>query len=278
MKASPSLRIMLTSVRALEFGVAALSALALALAFPKADMAWLAPAGAAGLFWAWQRLSWKRAFWLGWFAGIIFFAISFSWFAYTVGSFVGPFAPIVVLGPAVIEGFAFALTGACAVLAYQRCRPALGPLAAAAAFTVFEWARSVGILGAPFAQLGYSQVNSPLAAFGAYIGSYGITFIVCTIGAYIAFALRAGRNRELAIVIAATVLAWSACWLAWPARHSAPATIPVAAIQGNIAQNLKHELPVNFAVQRYVSLTRRSAGFAPKLIVWPETVITTALN
>ncbi len=277
-KSNPSLRIILTSVRALEFGIAALSALALALAFPKAQLAWLAPVGAAGLFWTWQRLSWKRAFWVGWFAGFIFFAISFSWFSYTVGGYVGAFAPFVVIGPAILEGLAFAFAGAAAALAYQRCNRSLAPLAAAAAFAAFEWLRSIGILGAPFAQLGYTQVNSPLGVFGAYIGSYGVTFIVCAIGAYIAFALHAKRNRELIVTITAIVIAWSACWLAWPARHAAIPTIRVAAIQGNIAQSLKHELPVEVAVNRYISLTRKSAGFDPQLIVWPETVITTTLN
>ncbi|MEO6914087.1 MAG: apolipoprotein N-acyltransferase [Candidatus Baltobacteraceae bacterium] len=277
-KANPSLRIIFTSVRALELGVTALSAIALALAFPKTQLAWLAPAGAAGLFWAWQRLSWRRAFWLGWFGGFIFFAISFSWFSYTVGGYVGHFAPFVVIVPALLEGLAFALAAAFAVLAYARSRASLAPLAAAAAFTSFEWIRSIGILGAPFAQLGYTQVNSPLGVFGAYIGCYGVTFVICTIGAYVAFALRVKRNRELVITITAIVVVWAVCWLLWPARHAAAPAIRVAAIQGNITQSLKHELPVSVAVNRYIWLTRTSAGFSPQLIVWPETVITTTLN
>lgn len=265
-------------MRALELGIAGLSALALGLAFPKAQLAWLAPVGAAGLFWAWQRLSWKRDFWLGWFAGFIFFALNFSWFSYTVGGYVGALAPFVVIGPALIEGLAFALAAALAGLVYEHVSPSLAPLAAAAAFTACEWVRSIGILGVPFAQLGYTQVNSPLGVFGAYLGCYGVTFIICTIGAYLGFAVQAKRSRELVITVAAIIVAWSACWLAWPARHAAAPTIRVAAIQGNIAQSLKHELPVSVAVDRYVSLTRKTAAFAPQLIVWPETVITTTLN
>ena len=78
--------------------------MALAFAFPKPGQAWLAPLAAAGLFWAWQRLSWKRAFFTGWFAGTIFFSINFSWFTYTVGDYVGGFAFAVVLIPALVEG------------------------------------------------------------------------------------------------------------------------------------------------------------------------------
>ena len=89
-----------TSVRVTDISVAALAALALSLAFPKIGAGWLAPVGAAGLFWLWQGASWKRAFWLGWFAGTLFFCINLSWFGHTVGAFVGPFAFAVVFVPA----------------------------------------------------------------------------------------------------------------------------------------------------------------------------------
>ena len=105
-----SLRNIGTSARALEMAIAMLGALALAFAFPKTQAAWLAPFGAAALFWAWERLSWKRAFFTGWFAGTIFFAISFSWFTYTVGDYVGSLAFAVVLIPALVEALAFALS------------------------------------------------------------------------------------------------------------------------------------------------------------------------
>ena len=169
--------------------VSALSAVALALAFPKAGQAWLAPLAAAGLFWAWQRLSWKRAFFIGWFAGTIFFAINFSWFTYTVGSYVGGFAFAVVLIPAIVEGLAFAASALAAVAAARLAVWWLAPAAAAAAFTVFEWLRSIGELAVPFAQIGYSQTVTPLIAYAPYIGAFGVTFVVMLLGAYAAQAI-----------------------------------------------------------------------------------------
>jgi apolipoprotein N-acyltransferase len=45
----------------------------MALAFPKTNAVVLAPLGAAGLFWAWFGVSPKRAFWIGWLAGTVYF-------------------------------------------------------------------------------------------------------------------------------------------------------------------------------------------------------------
>jgi apolipoprotein N-acyltransferase len=292
---SVSLRIILTSARAFDIGIAALGAVALALAFPKANLAWLAPLGAAALFWLWYTSSWKRAFWLGWFAGFVFFGISLSWVGHTVGSYLGAWAPAVVILPALLEGFYLGLTGIAVSIAFQNARRLeashasrwaarlarwTAPLAAAAAFPIFEWARSTGWLGAPFAQLGYSQADTPLALFAAYIGTYGVTFVVCMIGAYLADAVASKTPRRFVAALCAIAIAWAICWWAWPARQASARTfMRVAVIQANITQSLKW-VPgsVPIAIARYVKMTRQTAAFHPELIVWPETVIPEPLN
>lgn len=256
-----------------------LGALALAFAFPKTQAAWLAPFGAAALFWAWERLSWKRAFFIGWFAGTIFFAINFSWFTYTVGSYVGSFAFAVVLIPALIEGVAFALSAAAFTLVVRTAPEWLAPVAGAASFTFFEWMRSVGYAGVPFAQIGYSQVVTPLAIFAAYIGCYGVTFVTMLIGAYVALALGKQRPAPLFTVVLLIAAAWAGAYEAWPARHTPPPTIRIAAVQGAIAQTIKWDpqtLPRS--IDRYTKLTEGLEFLHPELVVWPETVITTDLN
>jgi apolipoprotein N-acyltransferase len=260
--------------------VSAISAAALAFAFPKAGQAWLAPLAAAGLFWAWQRLSWKRAFFIGWFAGTIFFAINFSWFTYTVGSYVGGFAFAVVLIPAIVEGLAFAASALAAVAAARLAVWWLAPAAAAAAFTVFEWLRSIGELAVPFAQIGYSQTVTPLIAFAPYIGAFGVTFVVMLLGAYAAQGLSLRTPRALIGAAIAVALAWCACYAAWPAIHGQTAPLlRVAAVQGNIAQTVKWN-PQSFwpTVNTYVTQTRSLRPLRPQLVVLPETVIPTDLN
>ena len=274
-----SLRNIGTSVRAAELGIALVSAVALALAFPKTQQAWLAPLGAAGLFWTWERLSWKRAFFTAWFAGTIFFSINFSWFTYTVGSYVGSLSFAVVLIPALLEALAFALAALSTKLAAKFAPDWLVPIAGAAAFTIFEWLRSVDYTAVPFAQIGYSQTSTPLAVFAAYIGSFGVTFIVMLLGGYIAYAISQRKAAPLAIAVVVIAGGWYAAYANWPARHAAPPALRVAAVQGNIAQTIKwnpDQLPRN--VERYISLTKQLAPLHPQLVVWPETVITTDLN
>jgi len=261
--------------------VSALSAVALALAFPKPGQAWLAPLAAAGLFWAWQRLSWKRAFFAGWLAGTIFFSINFSWFTYTVGDYVGGFAFAVVLIPAIVEGLTFALSAAAACAAQRFAPAAFAPLAAGAAFTVFEWLRSIGLLAVPFAQIGYSQVATPLVVFAPYAGAFGVTFVVMLLGAYVAQAITRKALRTLIVAIGTVAVAWVLCYSAWPALRRFPASplLHVAAVQGNIAQTIKWN-PQAFwpTVNTYVALTRKLQAQHPQLIVLPETVIPTDLN
>ena len=257
--------------------MAMLGALALAFAFPKNGQAWLAPFGAAALFWAWQRLSWKRAFFAAWFAGTIFFAINYSWFTYTVGDYVGSLAFAVVLIPALVEALAWGLSAICLWAAVRLCPPWLVPAAGAAAFTVFEWLRSIGPVAVPFAQIGYSQTSTPLGVFAAYIGCFGVTFVVMLLGGHLALAVRTRRAGALAACVAIVGIAWAACYAAWPARHAAAPALRVAAVQGNIPQSLKAN-NVQLAVDRYTTMTRRLAPLHPALVIWPETVVLTNLN
>lgn len=256
-----------------------LGAIALAFAFPKAQQAWLAPLGAAGLFWAWERLSWKRAFFAGWFAGTIFFAINFSWFTYTVGSYVGDFAFAVVLIPALVEGFAVACAAALASAAFRLAPGWMAPAAAAAAFTVFEWLRSIGYTAVPFAQIGYTQTDTALRVFAPYAGCYGVTFVVMALGAYISQAVARRRVAKLAVAVAVLAVLWAGAYAAWPARSAAAPSVRVAAVQGSIPQTIKwHPENLRLAVQRYMAMSQRLQPFHPVLVVWPETVITTDLN
>ncbi|MGH7684637.1 MAG: hypothetical protein ACREMT_09855, partial [Vulcanimicrobiaceae bacterium] len=157
-KAKPIERNILTSTRTVAFVVSVASAVALTAAFPKLDWSWFAPLAMAGLFWSWFVTPARTAVLIGLLSGIVYFAIMCSWFATTAAGLVGPFGFLTVLGPAIIECPAFVLAAAAASLAYARIPGVAAPFAAAGAFGLFEWLRSVGTMGMPFAQVGYSQV------------------------------------------------------------------------------------------------------------------------
>jgi apolipoprotein N-acyltransferase len=269
----------------LPLAVALVSAAALSLAFPKANLTAFAPLGAAGLFWSWRRLSWPAALLTGWLAGIVFFGLMVSWFGETAAKLpgVGGMAWIITLGPAALEGSAWAAWAVLAALAYRHAPAALAPLAAAAAFSLTEWARSTGFMGAPFAHLGYPLVDTPLAALAAAAGSIGLGFAVAAAAAYAVEAVTArAARRSAAVAGIALAVSAGAAWLAWPARHAPAANVPVAAIQGNIKQDVKWT-PQAYAeaMARYSELTLRTAqgpGPRPQVIVWPETAVATVLN
>lgn len=273
----PNLRIMLSSERARSAGVAACGAIFLALAFPRTGAAWLAPIGAALLFLAWEGSSWKRAFATGWFAGWIFFTISFWWWTTTIQTEVGALAYVAVIVAAAIEAVAIGAAALLGAFARARALPALAPLGTAAAFAIMEWTRSIGAFGVPFAQLGYTQADTPLRVLAAYVGTNGTTLALCIVGAYAADAFFRRTWRRFSVVLVGLIVATTLAWVAWPARSLATPTIPVAAIQGNIAQSLKWTPDaLTQAISRYESMTAQADGHHPKLIVWPETVIATA--
>ena len=259
--------------------VAACAGVVLALAFPKVGVAFFAPVGAAALFWTWRDASWKRAFGLGWFAGLIFFSIACSWAGYTVGPYLGAFAPAVVLVPAAYLGLFFGAAGAATSWARARAPRWAGPLVFAAAFAFFEWLRSIGTFGVPFGQLGTSQVGAPLAPLGAFAGTFGITFVLCALGGALADSLLRRTWRPIAGYAIATVALCALAWTFWPARFAAPPTVRVAAIQGDIAQSLKWTPGAAVvAIDRYEAQTRTLAAFHPQLVVWPETAVAEPLN
>jgi apolipoprotein N-acyltransferase len=265
---------MLSSERLRAASIAVLSGLLFALAFPRAGFAWAAPLGAGALFWTWQRASWKRAFYLGWLCGIVFFTISFWWWSTTIATAVGPLAYVAVVLSAALEGLAIAVAGVMTSVASRRVSPALIPLAGALAFAITEWLRSIGVIGVPFAQLGVTQVEGPLRALGAYIGTSGLTLTLFALGAYAAYGIRTRTWRAFVACVAVVTIAASVAWFAWPARSAPAPHVAVVAVQGNIAQSLKWQPgSLERAVDVYTAMTRIAIAHHPQLIVWPETVI-----
>jgi len=261
-----------------------LCALALAAAFPKLNAAWLGPVALVGLFAVWMRAKPKAAFGLGYVAGVLYFALCFSWFGETAGAFLGPFAFLISAGPAVLEAIAFGLAGLVTAYAVRYVAAPFAPLAGAAAFVAFEWLRSSGEFGVPFGQIAPPFVATPLAPLAAFVGGYGLTFTIAVAAAYAAAAMldrSRERVRAFAVVLGIGILATITANLTWPARTILTPAIRVAAVQGDIKQTLKNEHSADslkLAVGRYTALTQTLANRHVRLILWPETVITTNLG
>ena len=229
---------------------------------------------------AWCALPPRAAALAGYASGLLFFCLGFSWFGETAGALVGPFAPVLDLGPSVAEALAFAFAAWTASLGARRCDPRAVPFVAAAAFALGEQVRSSTALGVPLEQLGITMIDSPLRPLAAFAGGYGLTFVTVLLGAALGWWLldrSDARRARTALatwagVIACVVLAYAL----WPARHYAPPARRVAAVQGGIAQSVKRsDTGLPLALRTYTSMTLALRDKRPSLVLWPETVITT---
>ena len=277
-----SRRTFVSSATVRSTAVALLCAFALHLAFPLTTWWWLAPFSVAGLVWAWSSVPPRAAALVGYASGVLFFTLGFAWFGETAGALIGPAAPILDLGPAVVEALAFAFAAAVASLAARYCDVRAVPFVAAAAFTLGEQIRSTSAFGVPLEQLGTTMVDSPLRPLAAFAGGYGLTFATTLLGAALGWwLLDRGDARRLrtAIAVWAGVAACVALAYAfWPARHYAPPARRVAAVQGGIAQTIKRsDAGLALALDRYTAMTVALRAQHPSLVLWPETVITTDL-
>ncbi|MDQ2817733.1 MAG: apolipoprotein N-acyltransferase [Candidatus Eremiobacteraeota bacterium] len=252
--------------------------IAVALSFPKANVTAFAFVGLAPLFWSWSQASWKAAFWSGWLAGSILFGIVLYWMTHSIGDFVGNWTPVALVLLAAMQGL---FVGAAALLTALCCRGRYGALAVAAApaaWVVAEMLRSLGALGMPFGDLGLVAVHVPwllpMAAFG---GVFGVSAIIALVNGALAgiAASQGGARRAGTAALVALALIVVIGDAARARVLVEPPHLKVAIAQGNISQRAKWSPAVfGHTLQTYAALTRTAADRGARLVVWPETAIT----
>ena len=146
-------------------------------------------------------------------------------------------------------------------------------LAFPAGWVFVEWVRSWLFTGATWLSLGYSQVDTPLAAFAPVFGVYGSSAAVALLAGGLAWWLRRPLSlRLLAPVGLALGLLGGGVMLERDWSRSAGEPVSVAMIQGSIAQSRKWDPAESGGIlAEYVALTRQA--FGADLIVWPETAV-----
>lgn len=152
-----------------------------------------------------------------------------------------------------------------------------------------EYLRSVVLTGFPWLSLGYSQVDSPLAAFAPVIGEVGITAVVlviniCWVKIYAITTDNYRENKQsllsnsekrnlvlpIALVISIAMTTVVLSQIRW--TELTGKSIKVALIQGNIAQSIKWQPEQEWPTMlKYLDLTR--VNYDADIIVWPESAI-----
>jgi apolipoprotein N-acyltransferase len=149
-----------------------------------------------------------------------------------------------------------------------------------ALWVLLEWLRGWLLSGFPWLSLGYAFIDTPLAGWAPLAGVYGVTWAAAYAGValYVAVAPNGSPSRRMAALAALAgvfLLPTLAARHAW--THPAGETLPIAAVQGAVPQNLKWQADHQEATMTlYSGLTSQAWG--ARLIVWPESAIPVVAN
>jgi apolipoprotein N-acyltransferase len=261
-------------------GAALLAGALLPLAFaPLAlfPLAWIAP---ALLFVQWHDAPPRRAARHGFLFGIGMFGVGVSWVYVAIHDFGYTSMPVAALLTAV---FVAVLALYPAALGYVTARvqarvpnPSLRLLLLyPALWLAFEWLRGWFLTGFPWLNLGYSQIDTPLAGLAPLFGVYGLGWVTVLTATVLASWLLAPRRTAIlgsALALGLWGLAAAGHGKAWTEPVGAP--LRVSLIQGNQPQLEKWDPQGTWErLQEYAELNASRLGKSD-IIVWPENAVT----
>jgi apolipoprotein N-acyltransferase len=263
--------------------LAAASGLLLALAFPSADLSFVAWVALMPLFLAIAETRPAEAFRLGWLCGFVFHLAALYWIVYTIAAFTPVPTPLAVV-PLIAASAVLALyTGVWALGVIVAGRRGFVPVLFAALWWAgLEWVRSWLFIGFPWCSLGYSQhAHRSLVQIAELTGVYGLSALVVLVNAA-AFAVvsQRGAARHRALQLGGASLALVVCLqfgngrLASLRRLDADRSLRAAIVQGNIPQSVKWDEGFeDETLGVYERLSRQVGEDSNALIVWPETAV-----
>ncbi len=210
------------------------------LAFAPFGFWFLGPLCLGVLFLLWRDESPRRAFFLGWVYGAGQFGFGLFWVRVSLAEFGGLPLPLAViaalllaLAMALFPAIAGALTAWLSEGGWRRLA-----FAAPAAWLLVEWLREWVLTGLPWLQLGYSQVDSPLAGLAPLGGVLGVTLAGALIAGWLTTLSLRRAPRTLPIsallLISAGALLRGHDW-----TQPDGAAFRAALLQGNIPQDEK---------------------------------------
>ncbi|MBV8262600.1 MAG: apolipoprotein N-acyltransferase [Candidatus Eremiobacteraeota bacterium] len=252
--------------------------LLLGLAFPLVNAGLLAFIALVPLFLVWAKSSWKQALWFGWLAGILMFVVLFHWMIHSIGDFVGSWSWLALVLLSMVEGACIALVAVVTALIGRGQFRAICVVAVPAAWLLGETLRTRGSLGVPFGELGLVAAHLPwLLPIASYGGVYLLTGMIALANGALAGIIGgtplARRIGAIVLVALAIVIAAGA-----GARHRIVferPTLRVAVAQGNISQREKWSPSIfERTLAIYSGLTHEAAERGARVVVWPETAVT----
>jgi len=254
-----------------------LSALLLALSFPKFNLEFLAWFAFIPLFFAVRNLSKEKSFFLFFICGLIFWTITVYWLAHV--TLAG--ALLLILYLALYFGiFGF-------ILSSMRSTPcALRLFSVPAVWVLLEYSRGNLFTGFPWALLGHSQyLNLPIIQIADIFGAWGVSFAVMLVNftLYVLVSSKfinspGSKIDKISIIFVFILVGGMFTYgffrlrAACSSQRNTP--IKISVVQGNIPQELEYSPGVRESIlNKYKFLSLLAAQESPDLIVWPEAAL-----
>lgn len=272
--------------------LAILSAILLALSFPKFNLEFLAWFAFIPLFFALKEVSKGRAFFLGFACGLVFWDITVYWLVHV--TMVG--AIVLILYLALYFGVfsllaSIFLNQAKVSASSPSGRPAEQRMIflIPAIWVILEYSRSHLLTGFPWAFLGYSQyLNLPVIQIADIFGVWGVSFLLMMVNGALYLLIREkyqAVKRIKCLIAPAVILVFIFGYgffrlqQARDPRNAIQRSIKISVIQGNIPQELKwYPQAREEIMNKYLMLSRQAAQEKPDLIVWPEAAVPVILE
>ncbi len=254
-----------------------LSAILLALSFPKFNLEVLAWFAFVPLFSAIENTSKRKSFILFFICGLVFWVITIWWIIHV--TFWG--AVLLILYLALYFGFfGFILS------AIRNTPHALRLFSIPAIWVLLEYLRSHLLTGFPWALLGYSQyLNLPVIQIADIFGVWGVSFVVMIVNSAVYWLLKQKFTRtqshkadKVSIIFACLLVVSAVVYGFFKLRNTPSAIhnmpIKISVVQGNIPQEMEWEITAaEDIVNKYCFLSQLAGRENPDLIIWPEAAV-----
>ena len=256
--------------------LAALAGILYTLAFAPFNFPYLALIALSLLFASWQNATPTRALRRGYLFGLGAFGLGVSWVYISIHDFGGADSISAGLLTALFVAF-WALFPALAGYLSVKVRPIHRRLSSIMVmplvWLLVEYLRGELVLnGFPWLQVGYTQLETPLAGYIPIVGVYGTGFLAALSASALIYLVQIKKHRLLLLATLATVWFVGGVLRTLTWTHAIGEPIRVSLIQGNVSQDQKWR-PENRGktLQYYKVMTE--AHWDSKVIVWPETSI-----
>lgn len=254
--------------------VAVLLGASLVFSYAPFGYAWWVPLVLLALLWLSAEQSPRWAWRIGFYFGLGWFGAGLSWIYVSIDRFGG--LPVVASVALLLLLFSYlSLFPALALALWRWLAQRLGGAALGVlplCWLLAEWLRGTLFTGFPWLDLGYTQTDSHLGWYAAWLGVSGITLVLWLLASCL-YSMLWQRQRAAGLAAIALLSAPFALAQLQPLQ-ARDEQLQVLLVQGNIDQSIKWQPEQHWpTLLRYLELSEPQYA-SHDIIIWPEAAVT----